>query len=132
MLEHIRKQVGLHRPLAGLERVLEDVKDGSLSVEEAADQIRALAVQPQIPLWFPHLFRIVGAMFAMVGIGFGINSVYFSIGTAETAGTVIEMKGRSQQSPVVEYTVDGQRITLHSSISSSPPAYKVGDQVRVL
>lgn len=132
MLEHIRKLVGQNRPLASLECLLEDVQDGSLSVEEAARQIRNLAAQPRIPPWLPLLFRIVGVMFAMVGIGFGIYSVYFSIGTAETAGTVIEMKGGTQKSPVVEYTVDGRRFTFHSSISSSPPAYKVGDQVGVL
>ncbi len=132
MLKHFRKLFGLQPPLPGLENLLEDVKRGTRSVEDAADQIRDLAAQPHIPPWFPRVFRIMGAIFAMVGIGFGIYSVYFSFGTKETDGTVIEMKGMTQQSPVVEYNVDGQRFTFHSSISSSPPAYGVGDKVTIL
>lgn len=132
MLHDLRKVLGLQRPLEGLEQILDRVKDGSVSTEDAAEQIRRLAAQPHIPAWFPRVFGFMGAIFGLFGIGFGIYSASFSFNTMKVPGTVVRMVGTTQQSPVVEYQVAGKTLTYHSSLSSSPPAYVVGDQVTML
>ncbi len=68
-------------------------------------------------------------MFALVGIGIGCYSVAFAIGTNEVQGTVTNMV---HGSPVVDYEVNGQRFSFQSAMSSSPPAYFVGEKVSVL
>ena len=74
-------------------------------------------------------FRIVGVMFVLGGIGFGVYSIAFGIGAKDVQGIVTQMDGGS---PVVDYEVGGQHFSLRSPISSSPPAYSVGDKVVVL
>ncbi len=132
MLRNLRKMFGLQPPLPGLEQILTDVKDGTAATKDAAEQIRDLAAQPHIPPWFPRVFRFMGITFAAVGACFAIYSASFLFGTKETPGTVIKMIGGIQQAPVVEYHVDGKRFTFRSSLSSSPPAYAVGDNVVVV
>ena len=119
-------------PLAGLEDILAQVASGDLSQDAAAQQIRELASKPYIPRWFLRLFRLVGAVFVIVGVAFAGYSVLFSIGAREVPGIVIEMVGDHAKSPIVEYNVDGRRFTYHSSLSASPPAYFVGEQVSLL
>lgn len=74
----------------------------------------------------------MGGVFAIVGVGFLLYSVYFSVNTAATIGTVIEMRGGRGQSPVVEYAVQGKRFVHYSSLYSNPPSYSVGDPVHLL
>ena len=125
----LRKLFGLLAPLVGLEAILDQVANGQLSTTNAAEQIRKLALRPHIPPWFPRLFGIMSAIFALVGIGIGCYSIAFGIGANEVRGTVTQL---DDDSPVVEYEVNGQPFSLQSSISSSPPAYFVGEKVNVL
>lgn len=124
-----RKFFGLFAPLAGLEEILDQVAKGQLSTSNAAEQIRKLASRPHIPPWLPRLFRIIGVMFAIGGFGVGCYSVAFGIGAKEAKGTVTDFIGGS---PIVEFEVGGQTFSFQSSISSSPPAYFVGEKVDVL
>ena len=129
-MRDIRELLGLTAPLAGLEAILDRVANGQLTTSDAAVEIRGLvASKPHIPQWFPRLFRIMGAMFAIVGIGVGCYSIAFAIGADEVQGTVTNMV---RGSPVVDYEVNGKQFTFQSSVSSTPPAYFVGEKVRVL
>lgn len=132
MLGRIRNLFGMQPPLTGLENLLEEVKSGSLTVTKAAGQIRDLAAQPYLPPGFIRMLRFQGAVFAMVSIIMAIYSVYFTIGTTETIGTVIEMNGTIQQVPVIEYYANGQRFTFRSSIWSDPSPYATGDKIRII
>ena len=125
----IRELLGMMAPLAGLEAILDQVANGQLATNDAATQIRNLASKPHIPPWFPRIFRIMGAMFALVGIGFACYSVAFAIGTNEVQGTITNMV---HGSPVVDYQVNGQQFSFQSSMSSDPPAYFVGEKVTVI
>ena len=124
--------LGLTSPLSGLENILEQVANGELAQDDAARQIRELASKPHLPPWFLRLFRIMFAIFAVIGLGFAAYSIAFSIGAKEVPGTVIQMVGGNQKSPIVEYNVGGKRFTHRSSLSSSPPRYFVGEKVSVL
>ena len=123
----IHELLGLVAPLDGLEEIL--VATGQLSSSDAAVQIRHIAAQPHVPAWTSHLLRIVGVMFVLGGIGFASYSIAFGIGAKDVQGTVTNMDGGS---PVVDYEVGGQHFSFRSPISSSPPAYVVGDKVVVL
>ena len=125
----LRKLLGLMAPLVGLETILDQVAKGQLSTTDAAEQIRNLASRPHIPRWFPRVFRMMGATFAIVGIGFGCYSIVFGIGAKEVQGTVTEILDGS---PVVEYEVNGKAFSFQSSLSSTPPMYSTGDKVSVL
>ena len=131
-MRRIREFFGLRAPLAGLENILEQVADGQLAQDKAGQQIRELASKPRIMAWILRLFRFIGTIFTIVGVGFAGYSIVFSIGAKEVQGTVIEMVGGDQQSPIVEYSVDGKRFTHRSSLSTSPPAYFVGEKVSLL
>jgi hypothetical protein len=131
-MRRLREFLGLTAPLEGLEELLGQVADGHLPVDDAARRIRRLASQPHIPPWFLRVFRIMGALFAMIGLGFGVYSAVFAIGAEEVQGTVVKMVGDTGQSPVVEYEVKGRKFTYQSPLSSSPPAYCVGERISVL
>ena len=132
MLQKLLTFLGLSPPLPKVENVLEDVKSGKLSVDDAAARIRNDAARPHMPPWAWRLFRFAGAIFAMVGLGLGIYSMAAGTGKSVTGGTVIEMVGGNMTSPVVEYEVDGQKHRVQGSVSSSPPAHTVGDHVDVI
>lgn len=84
---------------------------------------------------------ISGYLFIMAGIGmvvaalFLLHGVYEFMTEAVTAeGTVVELvKSRNLSKPVVKFvTQQGQEIVFHSAISSTPPAYSVGEKVEVI
>ena len=125
----IRELFGLVAPLTGLEGILEQVAKGELSSSDAAAQIRSLASKPHIPAWFPLVFRVMGVVFVLVGVGFGCFSVAYAVGTREVQGEVTDLVGGS---PVVDYEVDGKKFSVQSAVSSSPPAYSIGEKVSVL
>ena len=131
-MRRLREILGLIPPLAGLENILAQVANGTLAQDEAAKQIRDLADKPHIPVWCPRFIRIIGALFAIIGLGFTAYCIQFSIGTKEVQGSVVEMVGFAGQSPLVEYHVGGKRFTIQSAVSSSPPAYIVGEKVSIL
>lgn len=74
----------------------------------------------------------MGLLFALIGIGFGVYSVAFAVGCAEAPGTVVRMVGKEMRRPIVEYDVQGKQFTVEGAVSSSPPAYSVGEEVTVL
>lgn len=126
------KLFGFTSRLDGLEEILEQVAQGELEQQEAAQRIRELASTPDIPSWFTRMFRLFGVAFAVLGLGILVHNALFAIGTKQAEGTVIEMVGNKQKSPVVEFNANGQRHTFQSRMSSSPPAYSVGEKVSVL
>lgn len=134
MMRGIRERLSASPNLDGLENILKEVAEGHRTPEEAAHEIRRLASKPRSSTVFASRFlKLVGALGFLVGLGFAAYSIAFSIGAREVQGTVIEMAFRGHgQSPVVEYDVNGKRFTYQSSLSSSPPAYSVGDKVTVL
>lgn len=132
MLRKLRNLLGLSPPLPNVEDVLEDVRAGNLSVEEAAAQIRDDATRPHLPPWSLRLLRFAGSFFALVGIGLAIYSMSVGLGKSTTRGTVVEMVGDEMTSPVVEYRVNGIAHRTQGSVSSSPPAHAIGDSVGVI
>jgi hypothetical protein len=132
MLQKLRNLLGLSTPLPNVENVLEDVRAGILSVEEAAVQIRDEATRPYLPPWSLRLLRFVGGFFALVGFGLAIYSMSVGLGKSTTRGTVVEMVGDEMTSPVVEYRVNGIAHRTQGSVLSSPPAHAIGDPVDVI
>jgi hypothetical protein len=131
-MQRIREFFGLTPRLPGLESILDGVAAGNMTQEEAAEQIRKLAARPYIPPWLPRLFVLAGCIFLLVGLGFAAYSVYFASGAMQAPAIVTQMVGSGSGTPIVEYTVDGEQFTHRSPISSSPPAYVVGQKVSVL
>lgn len=129
MIHRLREMFGMVPPLVGLEDILAKVAGGQITEEEAARDIRRLAARPYIPPWALRSFRYLGLLFAAIGICFGIYSLLFAIGCAEAPGTVVRVVGGR---PVVEYPVRGKPFTIQGAVSSSPPAYTVGERVSVL
>lgn len=109
--------------------VLHQLAAGTIPTEEAATQIRRLAIQPYFPPWGFRIFKVAWSFLAVVGLSILIWNASFSIGTRETDGTVIRMNGGK---PVIEYSVAGQQHTIEGILSSKPPRYSVGDKAKVL
>lgn len=92
--------------------------------------------------------RIIGSLLLVAGviiIAFGfdhlIRSVNMQCSWLHAEGTVVRLEGRtsgtrhgSTWAPVFQFTTpdDGQAHTVTSRVASSPPAYSVGESVRVL
>jgi hypothetical protein len=77
----------------------------------------------------------VGTIFLAVGVGIGAWAYHFGAEANQAEGVVIRMVSSGRKggsSPVVRYEVDGQSYELQSTVSSSPPAYSVGEKVTVL
>jgi hypothetical protein len=129
MMRRLREILGLGPPLDGLEGILTQVADRRIPIEDAAQQIRQLAAKPHIPAWHGRVFQVVGSLFALCGLCFCFHSLSFAIGTVEVPGTVIDIESGS---PIVEYQVDGKRLTLRGAISSTSPRYRVGEKVGVV
>ena len=87
---------------------------------------------------FFFLFEGVGALFAWFGYSNLMENnarrkAWLSMegsvtGFEETLGS----KGRTLYAPVYRYVVEGQELTGVSSVSSSPPAYRIGSRIRLL
>ena len=132
MLRKLLTFLGLCPQLPNVENVLEDVRAGNLSVEEAAAQIRDDATRPYLPPWSLRLLRFAGGFFALVGFSLAIYSMSVGLGKSTTRGTVVEMIGHEMTSPVVEYQVNGIAYRIQGSVRSSPPSHAIGDHVDVI
>lgn len=88
--------------------------------------------------WIKVGLAAMGAIFLAVGVGVGITTVSFVSDAKRADGVVIDLAWHSSgksgmtAAPVVRYDVDGKAYEFTSSMSSKPPAYKVGEQVTVL
>ena len=76
-------------------------------------------------------------LFLVIGGWYGWGSWNLVQGGAAADGTVVRMDeshsdGSTTYAPIVEYVVDGETYTMNSSSYSSPPAYHVGQAVRVV
>ncbi len=83
--------------------------------------------------------RLIGSIFAVIGLVMLLAAAYSGVSTqrflasaAQAEGVVVEMVGGETQAPVVAFTApDGRRVQFQSSVSSNPPGFHVGEQVRV-
>ena len=85
----------------------------------------------------PAIFSIIGLGLLVPALWFGYESWAYLQSAQSTPGTVIALdwSGDSDSSgarPVVRYEVRGEPYQITGSVISSPPAYAVGDSVRVL
>lgn len=124
-----------------LTEILTRVAEGKLSVADAEKLIRQGAPRPPVraqrPVLVGLIFAGVGAILAIIGFGFGYNSWSFTSGARKADGKVIRLvqttdRRGTTSAPVIRYAVDGQTFEVQSSVSSSPPAYSVGDHVAIL
>jgi hypothetical protein len=78
---------------------------------------------------------LVGSVFATIGGWWLYDDLTFSDGAVTTRGTVIELVrgGKDGARPKVQYAADdGSVHEIVGSVSSSPPAFDVGEEVTVL
>ena len=122
-----------------LNEILTQVAEGKLSVADAEKLIRQGPPRSQVrrgnPKLIGSIFFILGSAFTLVAIGWGAYSWSFSHDAHEADGTVVrlvESGGRGGQAPVVRYQVAEQTFEIQSGVSTSPPAYSVGEKVKVL
>ena len=106
---------------------------------------------PQFSLWWwlGVTFILMGALPALIGVGFVIRSVSQWIGTSSTEGTVIALeKNRSPISsssglrkrgtpsasyaPVVRFKVDDQTYFVDGLTATTQTPYRIAQKVRVL
>jgi hypothetical protein len=80
------------------------------------------------------LFAVMGLVLSAVGLASFLNTRQFVERAAESTGRVIDnVRGDDTYRPVVMFEpVPGEPITFSSSSGNNPPAYAVGDSVRVL
>jgi hypothetical protein len=76
-------------------------------------------------------------MFLVIGGWYGYGSWNLVKGGATADGAVVAMDesdsdGSTTYAPIIDYVVDGETYTMNSSSYSSPPAYHVGQAVRVV
>lgn len=114
--------------MTNYERTVDNVVGG---VEKAAGCLEA--VQSGCVWAALHLIWMVmlGAALFM-----GYRSWRFTVNGVQVIGTVVENEAFDgadgvSYTPVVEYEVNGQTYRISGDNSSSPPAYRVGQQVRV-
>lgn len=97
-----------------------------------------------------NVFRLVGGLFAVIGLTFLIVSAFlwqrdsdFGAGATKTRGTVIELvrhvERDREHAPGVSYTAiitfkdaRGQRREFSESVRSNPPRFAVGDDIAIL
>jgi hypothetical protein len=79
-----------------------------------------------------------GVAFALVSLGFFVNTVIFVERSSVTTGVVVSLEdhqdddGSVTYSPVFSFVAaNGSKQTIHSYSSSNPPGYSVGEQVPV-
>ena len=124
-----------------LEDILADVAAGALTAEQAAAEIRTRLAALQRPtssrnrrvITFVTL-TLIGCIFFSVGASFGIYSLIKGENAGRTEGEVAALirGGKGSSRPVVRYAVDGKPFEITGWMSTSPPAYSVGEKVTVL
>lgn len=79
---------------------------------------------------FFGIFALVGTIMGLVAAGAWLYTNRFVREGVRTTGTVVDLVGSSSKAPVVAFeTAEGQRQVYTSGVSSSPPAYQLGEQV---
>lgn len=87
---------------------------------------------------FIGIFAVIGLILLVVGGVLWSVGARFRSGALHTPGTVVRMathqdsEGGHGHLPVVQYRVDTQTYEVQGTVSSSPPAYHVGDSVTIL
>lgn len=86
-------------------------------------------------VWIGLILLVIGLSSLGGAVWFGSQISSFASEAARTTGTVIAFRpcGKGTKSPVVKFTPTGSApITFHSSSCSNPPAFYVGEEVKVL
>ena len=88
---------------------------------------------PQGLRWLPRIFLLIGLPFVVTGVLLWRSSRTFMATAAKADGVVVELvRSGKGYKPAVEFTDDaGTRRRLVGKVSSSPPAYDVGEKVKV-
>jgi hypothetical protein len=136
-----------------LRKLLDDVAAGRISAADAEWQLKNLPpdaatesapatriVRNQKSGKFPWPAALIMALIGSILLGVGYYTAHKTIDYlahgAKVEGSVVRMvrgSGSSKGSkPVVKYAVDGRDFEISGEISSSPPAFHVGETVEVL
>jgi len=81
-----------------------------------------------------YIFPALGFALVVLAAWLAYKKKMFKESCERAPGTVIEMirsSSGSGQAPVIEYMAYGQKYTYRSSLYTSPPFYKVGEEVEV-
>jgi len=75
----------------------------------------------------------IGTMFLLVACGFAVRDLVRTVGAAVATGEVIALDAGSRGTyrPTVRFPTDGGPVTITGLVASNPPAYRVGESVRV-
>lgn len=94
------------------------------------------------PQWLGLMFFGIGGLLLLSSLSIGFWMWNWASRAERTDGEVVRLvhssmrnaKGRTTHGtkPVVSYAVDGKLIEVTGYVSSSPPAYRVGDKVQIL
>lgn len=133
-----------------LRTVLQELASGRLLVDEALVQVKKLRPAASAHLGASVVTRkqskggliiagliltVIGGIFAAVGGAFGYKTWRFERMGHKVEGEVTQMvhgSGKSKGAkPVVKYVVGGKQYETVGTVSSSPPAWKVGERPTV-
>ncbi len=133
-----------------LRSVLQELASGRLLVDEALVQVKKLRPAAGSQLGSSVVVKkqskggliiagliltVIGGIFGTVGGVFGYKTWRFERMGHKVEGEVVRMQhggGKSKGSkPVVAYVVSGKQYETVGTISSSPPAWKVGEKATV-
>ena len=77
----------------------------------------------------------IGTMFLLVACGFAVRDLVRTVGAEVATGEVIalnaESGSRGMYRPTVRFLTDRGPVTITGLVASNPPAYRVGESVRV-
>ena len=77
----------------------------------------------------------IGTLFLLVACGFAVRDLVRTVGaevaTGEVIALTVESSSKGTYRPTVRFTTDRGPVTITGLVASSPPAYRVGEQVRV-
>ena len=75
----------------------------------------------------------IGTMFLLVACGFAVRDLVRTVGAEVATGEVIALDAGSRGTyrPTVRFPTDGGPVTIIGLVASNPPAYRVGESVRV-
>ena len=85
------------------------------------------------------VFSLLGGLFVLIAVFLYIRTKNFLGKAQEVKGTVIQMvysedsEGGGGYAPIYQFkTLEGQDIEIQDGLSSNPPRFKVGQEVKVL
>jgi len=77
----------------------------------------------------------IGSLFLLVASGFAVRDLVRTVGAEIATGEVIalsaETSSKGMVRPTVRFPTAGGPVTITGWVASSPPAYRVGESVRV-